>query len=269
MNDVQSAKGRKMTELELKEKLAHTTTPRLGRFGEKLYKHFMVREGFQLQGLHKEKADFIVEQFGRVDVKTKGFNVKTPKLKNRVADTNYCFVELHDDHIKLDHEDEHGNTIRTSDKLSWANALEFWLADEHRLTSANSALKAEILEQTRLLADQISINWGLKPAVIYREGRKTQESMTSGKSPWGPVTFYESPSSKRKIDIKVLLYFDKLDVWQVMAYPIALMREIDFHASRTNSSVTTFNPHTIDKKFFFADVQDFQKNFLTRFGHCF
>lgn len=257
-----------MTESELKETLAQTTTPRLGRFGEKIYKHFMLQEGFQLQGLHKEKADFIVEGFGRVDVKTRGLNIKTPKIKNRIADTNYCFVQLRDENIKLDHEDEHGKTIRSSDEISWAQALEFWLSDEHRLTPANTKVKAEILKVKNQVAKMIADDWGLKPSLIYREGRKTQESMTSGKNPWGPVTFYHSPSSKRKIDIKVLLYFDQADIWQVMAYPISLMHEIQFEESRTNSTVTSFNPHTINKKFVFKDLKDFEQNFLLRFRHC-
>lgn len=254
-----------MTETELKAELTQATTPRLGRFGEKIYKHFMIGEGFQLEGLHKEKADFIVEGIGRVDVKTKGFGKRTAKTRNRISNTNYCFVSLHDTHIELEHEDEFANEIRKPDRISWSVALDFWSSDEYRIISAKSDLKDAIKDYTQALKYWIEKNWQLKSAVVYREGRSTQESMTSGDNPWGPVTFYESPSAKRKIDIKVLVYFDRLDVWNVMAYPLALRDEIEWTISRTNEKITSFNPHAIDRKFVFENVDHFKCEFINRF----
>jgi hypothetical protein len=250
---------------ELKSALAATTPPRLGRFGEKIYALFMQQQGHTIEGLHKEKADFKVQDLGRVDVKTRGFGSPTARTRLRVPNTIYCFVDLHASHIVLTHEDSAGRVIRPTETVDWEQALAYWNDLNYRLTSAKSELKERILLQTDELRRWIEEHWKLKAAVVYREGRATQESMTSGKNPWGPITFYEWPTAKRFIDLKVLAYFDGDSIYQIMAYPIDRREEIDWKEGRTKKDTKSFDPKTIHPKFVFADIQTFKQDFPKRF----
>ncbi|MGV0961969.1 MAG: hypothetical protein ACOYB1_19255, partial [Limnohabitans sp.] len=178
---------------------------------------------------------------------------------------NYCFVSLKETQIDLEHEDWARNTIMHPLSLDWEQAANYWHGDNIHLENEKSALTTKIKLQTKELKNWIEREWKLKAAVVYREGRSTQESMTSGKKPWGPVTFYESPDAKRKIDIKVLMYFDQGEVWRVMAYPIKLRDEIIWYQGRTNSSQFAFDPWSIDGKFIFGTVDELKIDFVDRF----
>lgn len=250
---------------ELKNALSITTAPRLGKFGEKIYKHLMIKNGHAIQGVHQRKIDFKVDGLGFVDVKTSGLGKKRAQVSTRQHSVNYCFVHLKDALIEIEHEDWAGNRILPTLTLSWEQAANYWYGENIRLENEKSELTAKIKQQTEELKSWICHEWKMKAAVVYREGRSTQESMASGKKPWGPVTFYESPNAKRKIDIKVLMYFDQGEVWRVMAYPIKLRDEIAWYQGRTNSDQVTFNPRTINKKFVFLNVLEFKANALRNF----
>lgn len=253
------------TVLELKDALRSTTAPRLGKFGEKIYKHLMVEKGHVVQGVHQRRIDFKVEGVGFVDVKTRGLGKKRVQVVQRKEGVNYCFVSLGETEIEIAHEDWARNTVMPLLSLSWERAANYWHSENIRLDNEKSELTAKIKRQTKELKDWIEREWKMKAAVVYREGRSTQESMTSGKKPWGPVTFYEPLTAKRKIDIKVLMYFDQGEVWRVMAYPIKLRDEIVWYQGRTNSTQVAFDPRSIDRKFVFSGTDEFKSNFIQRF----
>lgn len=250
----------------LKEALRKTTAPRLGKFGERMYKHLMIENGRVIQGVHQRRIDFNVDGIGFVDVKTSGLGKKRVHVVNRQEGVNYCFVSLQESHIEIHHEDWVQNVILPPMSLDWDKAANYWQGGNIRLENEKSELTAKIKQQTNDLKKWIEREWQMKAAVVYREGRSTQESMTSGKQPWGPVTFYEPPDAKREIDIKVLMYFDQGVVWRLMAYPIRLRDEIVWYQGRTNSTQVAFNPHTIDAKFVYEDVDLFKRNFLKNMG---
>jgi hypothetical protein len=250
---------------QLKDALRGTTAPRLGKFGERIYKHLMIEKGHAIQGVHQRRIDFKVDGVGFVDVKTSGLGKKRSQVAKRQEGVNYCFVSLKETQIDIEHEDWARNTIMHPLSLNWEQATNYWYGDNIRLENEKSALTTKIKLQTKELKNWIEREWRLKAAVVYREGRSTQESMTSGKKPWGPVTFYESPDAKRKIDIKVLMYFDQGEVWRVMAYPIKLRDEIIWYQGRTNSSQFAFDPWSIDGKFIFSTVDELKIDFLDRF----
>lgn len=254
-----------MNTAELKSTLKRSTAPRLGRFGEKIYAMAMIKQGYDIQTLHKEKADFFVQGLGRVDVKTKGFGRPSSRSLKRVPNTTYCFVDLHDEHIALSHEDAAGRTLQPTEFVTWDQAVADWNELNYRLASVKSDLAARILLQTSDLKDWIERNWRQRAAIVYREGRETQKSMTSGKKPWGPITFYEWPTAKRIIDLKVLAYFDGDKIYQIMAYPIRLREEIAWTHGRTKEGTMSFDPRTVPSKFVFSDVEDFKLNFPKRF----
>lgn len=253
------------TVLELKDALRNTTAPRLGKFGERIYKHLMVEKGHAIQGVHQRRIDFQVDGVGFVDVKTSGLDKKRVRVAQRQEGVNYCFVSLSETQIDITHEDWSRNTIMPPLSLGWEQAANYWHGDNIRLDNEKSELTAKIKRQTKELKDWIEREWKVKAAVVYREGRSTQESMTSGKKPWGPVTFYEPPTAKRKIDIKVLMYFDQGEVWRVMAYPIKLRDEIVWYQGRTNSTQVAFDPRSINPKFVFSSIDEFKFHFIQRF----
>lgn len=249
---------------DLVNDLKSATAPRLGRFGEKIYAQFMTERGHSVQSLHKDGADFVVSDLGRVDVKTKGFGkVRWGGLRR--SDTVYCYVDLSDDGVELTHQSSTGEPIGKIAKLTWAEVCCLWGKDDYRLTSATSEAKVAILQRTRALKDWIRMQWGQKAAVIYRNGRRTQESMEGGVNPWGPVTFYEPLTAKRKIDIKVLMYFEGGDVYKVLAYPIDRRHEINWVVGRAKEDSVSFDPGLIDEKFKFVSEDDFKINFKIRF----
>lgn len=251
---------------QLKDTLRGTTAPRLGKFGERIYKHLMIEKGHAIQGVHQRRIDFKVDGVGFVDVKTSGLGKKRTQVAKRQEGVNYCFVSLKETQIDIEHEDWTRNTIMPLVSLDWEHAASYWYGENLRLENEKSALTTKIKLQTKELKDWIEREWKMKAAVVYREGRSTQESMTSGKRPWGPVTFYEPPNAKRRIDIKVLMYFDQGEVWRVMAYPIRLRDEIVWYQGRTNSTQIAFDPWSINNKFVFMTVNDFKINFMEKFG---
>ncbi len=252
----------------LRERIRNASTPRLGKFGEKIYASHMQAEGYRLSALHEQKADFLVEGIGRVDVKTRGLGKTTARTRQRVAKTWYCFVDLMEDGIHFVHEDEGGAEVPPAGVIAWQQALEYLERTDYVFSSGKSELKEFIHGQLEGLKLWISVHWMKSAAIIYREGRSTQQSMANGKNPWGPVTFHEPPHARRTVDLKVLLYFDGPEIYEVFAYPISRRSEINWIPSRTNDRAVSFDPATLDTKFKFNSLEEFKSSFLERFPFC-
>ena len=251
---------------ELISQLRNASNPRLGRFGEKIYRFHMENQGYSVQALHEQMADFLVQGLGRVDVKTKGIEKTTVRLKRRIPNTCYCFVDLNEESINLEHEDSNGNLIRGREVVTWPQAYQYWMRlPPLRIERAKTELKNLISSQIFEIKSWIEANWSLRAAGIYREGRNTQESMVRGKNPWGPITFHEPPEARRKIDLKALIYFDSGQIYKLIAYPISNRSEIRWVKGRTNPLSVSFDPLTIDPKFIFSNLLDFKLNFPKRF----
>lgn len=251
---------------QLKSLLRKTTGAKLGSFGETIYRIFVSKKGHAIKSLHRRRADFSVQALGRVDVKTKGIGSKTRRIKVREPDTIYCFVDLFEEYITLTHEDASGRSVQPEESIEWNDALADWNDQEKfPLNSEKDDVDAEIKRQTDELKHWISENWQLKAAVVYREGPSTQESMEAGNEPWGPNTFHESPKARRKIDVKVLAYFDRTQMYRLMAYPIRLREEVHWTRDRASKEKRSFDPKTIDPKFVFENLADFRLNFPKRF----
>ncbi len=250
--------------VELKRCVCEFAAPSLGRFGEKIYAGFMERNGFSIYPVHSQRIDFHVNGVGDVDVKTSGIG-KRRANPVRINNINYCFIILNKEDIEIAHEDWTGRIIMPSYRISWAQAAEFYRDNRIHMENHETPVTAQNQKIKRELKEWIERNWDKKASVIFREGRSTQENMTTGARPWGPVNFHTKLNSRKIIDIKVLIYFDCGVVWRLLAYPINKIDEIVWYPSRLNSDHITFDPGVISRQFIFADIEDFRTNFLLRF----
>ncbi len=253
---------------ELREMLSNFSAPHIGKFGENLYSFTLSKLNVKHEKMHQDGADFMVENLGRLDVKTRGLGKKTAKIKKRLPNTFYAFVHLNVNKIDLEIEDDQGRRVGDVVCITWSDALECWNATPRVIQKAKSQFREAIKHQQLDLESWIRTNWNLKAKSIYRHGRKNQDGMS--KSGWGPETFYESSVTKRKLDIKILMYFDGSEVYEVMAYPIRLRDEIDWKISpkgpaKKLNGIYSFHPLKIDKKFVFENVEQFKATFQSRF----
>jgi hypothetical protein len=250
---------------DFKEMIRNASKPSLGKFGEKIYCSIMLEAGYEVNSLHEQRADFWVAGIGRVDVKTKGLGRIPTKLYRRMQNTYYCLIDLYENEIQYVHEDENSNRVAPQGILSWQQAFDYWSQERPRLSNQKSELKSQITEVITELRTWILNHWNMKAAVVYREGMNTQESMTSGRNPWGPVTFYENPMSRRKIDLKILIYFEGSLVYRVFAYPMSHIDKIEWTKGRTKENTVSFDPKKLNTIFQFTDIQDFKCQFPHRF----
>lgn len=248
----------------LKQQLRHASNPHLGKFGESVYAQLMSKLGHSVEKLHQRRADYLVSGIGRVDVKTKGFLAKTPRTTSRVSETTYCFVDLEEHGISMTHQDCEKRTTLPSRLVTSDEAFDLWSSRPHVIKTAKSALKEALTKRKGSLVEWITETWTLKAAVVYREGVHTQSSFATGSKPWGPDNFHEDSSNPRKLDLKVLIFFEGETDYQVMAYPMRLRSEIHWEPARSTGRLA-FDPKAIDSKFVFKNIADFQLNYPQRF----
>lgn len=248
----------------LKNQLRQATSPHLGKFGEAVYAQIMSKLGHTVEKMHYRRADYFISAIGRVDVKTKGFLSKTPRTTKRVSETTYCFFDLEEHGISMTHQDCDKRTTLPSMLVTWDEAFDLWSSRPFVIKTSKSTLKDALANRKKILVQWIAENWALRAAVVYREGMHTQSSFATGSKPWGPDNFHEDPSNPRNLDLKVLIFFEGETDYQVMAYPMRLRSEIHWEQARSPGRLA-FDPKTIDSKFVFKNIADFQLNFPQRF----
>lgn len=249
----------------LKSHLRQASGPHIGKFGELIYAQYMSGLGYEVERLHEEQADYFVHGIGRVDVKTKGLTSATTRLSKRAPETTYCFIDLEEAGISMVHDDDVSRVPTPSALISWEEAFDLWARRPYKIKRKKSVLSVKLDEKKKELVRWIAGNWNLKAAVVYREGRQTQNGFASGKEPWGPDTFHASAGSRRSLDLKVLIFFEGEGEYKVMAYPMRLWDRIKWGPARGSKNRFAFDPEAIDPIFVFADIADFQANFPKRF----
>jgi len=259
-------------EYELKDYLRTCNKSRTGQFGEKLFEYLIEMKGNKIQSVHKEGADFYVQGIGRVDVKSKvklneSHGSRYTRISKKIPDTSYCYVLFWEDIVEVQLIDDVNSYNNFNQLVSWKNALECWALKIKHKKSA----QADNTEKVKLIKNDLIVwikdNWGLQGKVIYRQGREAQQNMSKGG--WGPESFYEKTDSKSLPDLKILLYFDGPDVYEVNAYPITRLSNIkwvDSPKGPNKKGIMTFKPYELDLIYKFDTVAQFKKEFLVRFN---
>jgi len=86
---------------------------------------------------------------------------------------------------------------------------------------------------------------------------------------WGPESFYQDVSKmSAKCDLVVLVYFAAKEPRTVFAYPLSRSAEIAWipkPVGPNRSGRKSFDPKTLDPKFVFAGLAQFEREFPDRF----
>ena len=256
---------------ELKDYLKTCNNSRRGQFGEKIFEYFIKETGKKIDSLHKEGADFLVEGIGRVDVKAKVrlnhvLGSRYPRIYRKIPNTSYCYVLFWGDAVEIQLIDDANPSNNFNKVVGWENAYKCW-ATKIKYKKPAQLYNTEIVKLTRKdLVVWVEDNWGLKAKIIYRQGREAQENMSKGG--WGPESFYEKLTTKSLPDLKILLYFDGSEVYEVDAYPISHHEKIKWFESPkgpNKKGIFTFKPKELNPIYKFDSVTQFKEDFLGRF----
>jgi hypothetical protein len=258
--------------LDLKNYLNTCNTSRSGQFGEKLFEYLTEGMGVKIDPIHKEGADFIVEKIGRVDVKARvrldeSLGSSYSHVSKKIPKTSYCYVLFWKEMIEVQLIDDAKPSNNFNKLVSWDNAFDCWNTKIRYKKPAQAVHTEKVKSTQKELVAWVKANWGLRAKIIYRQGREAQEKMS--KSGWGPESFFEKADSKNLPDIKILLYFDGPDVYEVNAYPISNLSNIlwlDSPKGPNKKGIMTFKPHELDPIYRFETINQFKQDFSNRFG---
>jgi len=256
---------------ELKGYLRTCNTSRSGQFGEKLFAFIVEEMGLKINSVHKEGADFLVEKIGRVDVKAKVKLDETlgssyARVTKKLPKTSYCYVLFWSDLIEIELINDSNPANNFNQLVGWEKAFDCWSTKITHIKPVQADHTEKVKSIQKGLITWIEDIWGLKAKIIYRQGRAAQENMS--KSGWGPESFYEKPNSKTLPDLKILLYFDGPNVYEVNAYPLSHFGNIRWYQSPkgpNKEGIMTFKPNELDPIYKFESIEQFKKEFLKRF----
>ena len=249
---------------------------RYGGDGECLVAEYLRERGHEVEFVHAGGVDLAVDGSFQLDVKTHlAFGKKaTSRLPAIIASVRmigvlYPRVVFYDDVVRMFDVPCIDDPSIPVD-LSWEAACELLsratkraripLADPQGVRAAQRAVCDE-------LRAWIASQWGVAAHVVFRGNPIAQDNM--GKRGWGPESFYQDPEKVRdKFQLVVLVYFEGPAPRTVMAYPLSHIDEITWGKKPVGPNLTkrkTFNPRTLDSKFIFAGIPQFQQTFLQRF----
>ena len=261
-----------MSQYDLKDYLKTCNTSRIGQFGEKLFKYLIEEMDIKIDSVHKEGTDFFVNGIGRVDVKAKvrlddSLGSSYPRISKKLPNTSYCYVLFWGNMIEIQLIDD-VNPMNNFNKLvSWDIAFDCWTAKIKHKKSTLAGNTEKVKSTLKELICWVKDNWGLRAKIIYRQGRQSQDNMS--KSGWGPESFYENPNSISLPDLKILLYFDGPEIYEINAYPISHLSNIrwfDSPKGPNKKGIMTFKPYELDPVYKFDTVKQFKQDFLNRFN---
>jgi hypothetical protein len=158
------------TSATAKEVLGRLSAPRLGSFGEAVFKRTAQSLGIHVEGLHSERADFVVRG-QKTDVKTiarfliEGLQSVASWRGTRVAGVQYAVVEFHPDGVRLTLD---GQVMAN---LDWIEIEEIWadwklgvFGRMHRATASPArSLPSDVTAAVHRLFDEVGL---LHPLIL-------------------------------------------------------------------------------------------------------
>jgi hypothetical protein len=243
------------------------TSAKQGQIGEKLFEEYLNLKKIKYLKLHKNGADFEVENIGRVDLKTrnclrKNSGDKVTKFRHKLPDVKYIYLSFWSDKITFTLDSE--GILSYFDELSWDDFSSIY--SDFDIPLLNELSKSEINNFKNQIKEWVLNNWKLRVKVISRSGRKAQDNFE--KNGWGANNFYTKPSARSKYDLVVLLYFDQKLIYKIHSYPINIIDNIQWYAKDKGPNlegIMIFDPKVLNKSMVFESLDQFKSEFKFRF----